>query len=65
MRMKPGCPNFDVSQISAVDRRNLAAAFYKAIKRFYADPANLARFEEWNAKRLTAERDHVKEGDFS
>lgn len=46
------CPNFDISQISKADRRNLAAAFYKAIKKFYENPENLARFEEWNAQRL-------------
>lgn len=63
--MKRECPNFDVSQIPEVDWRNLGAAFYKAIKRYYADPANLARFEEWNAKRLAAEQDHTKEGDFT
>lgn len=58
-------PHFDVSQIPEVDRRALGATFYAAIKKFYADPANLARFEEWKARRLAEEQERMTEDDFS
>lgn len=44
-------PRFDLSQIGAADRLNLAATFFEAMQRFYEDPANIARFEKWQAER--------------
>ena len=47
----PERPRFDLSQIGEADRQNLASTFLKAVKRFYEDPANLERFEKWQAQR--------------
>lgn len=47
----PDKPHFDLSQIGEADRQNLAATFLSAVQRFYEDPANIARFEEWRAQR--------------
>ena len=44
-------PRFDLSQIGEADRHNLGVTFLEAIERFYEDPANLERFEKWQAKR--------------
>lgn len=41
----------DVSQISQVEKRILASRFYEAVKRFYEDPVNLQRFEEWKKEK--------------
>ena len=37
----------DYSLVPTVDRRNLAATFLEAVKRFYADPENERKFQEW------------------
>lgn len=42
---------FDFSQIPEVEARNLARAFYEAAKRFYEDPENVRKFEEWKKAR--------------
>ena len=47
----PNKPRFDLSQIGTADRLNLAVTFYEAMQRFYEDPANIARFEKWQAER--------------
>ena len=47
----PDKPRFDLSQIDEADRLNLASTFLEAIQRFYEDPANIARFEKWQAQR--------------
>lgn len=44
-------PRFDFSQIGAADRLNLSATFLDGVKRFYEDPANIARYEKWKAER--------------
>ena len=41
------------------DRRNLAATFLEAVKRFYADPENERKFQEW--KRLQDQQNSEKE----
>ena len=38
---------FDLKAMNGADRRVLASAFCEAVRRFYEDPANVARFEEW------------------
>lgn len=38
---------FDFSQIPAVERRKLGKTFLGAVERFYSDPENIRRFEEW------------------
>ena len=43
----PKKPRFDLSQMGEADRHNLSATFYGAVMRFYDDPANRAKFEEW------------------
>lgn len=49
LRMANG--GIDVSLISEVDMRNLCRATLEAVKRFYEDPENVRRFEEWKARR--------------
>ena len=49
---------FDLSQISQADWHNLASTFYEACKRFYDDPKNRERFEEW--KRQQEKETHTK-----
>lgn len=48
----------DYSMVPVVDRRNIAATFLEAVKRFYADPENERKFLEW--KRLQ-DQHHEKE----
>lgn len=47
----PDKPRFDLSQIGEADRHNLGVTFLDAVQRFYEDPANLERFEKWQAQR--------------
>lgn len=47
----PDKPRFDLSQMGEADRLNLASTCLDAVKRFYEDPANLARFEAWQSQR--------------
>ena len=42
---------FDLSQLSQADWHNLAATFCEACLRFYDDPKNRERFEEWQKQR--------------
>ena len=42
---------FDLLQVGAADRHNLAATFCEACLRFYDDPKNRERFEEWQKQR--------------
>ena len=41
----------DLSLIPPADIRNLAQTFLDAVTRFYADPVNEARFQEWLRRR--------------
>lgn len=41
----------DLSQIPSVDVQNLSRTFLSAVKKFYADPRNVAGFEEWKRQR--------------
>lgn len=41
----------DTSQIGEGDKRNLAATFYDAMKRFYADPTRIREFERWQKEQ--------------
>lgn len=43
----PKKSRFDLSQIGEADKHNLSSTFYDAVMRFYDDPANRAKFEEW------------------
>ena len=42
---------FDLSLMSEADKHNLYSTFLDACLRFYEDPENLKRFEEWQQKR--------------
>ena len=42
---------FDLSQMGEADRHNLAATFCEAVQRFYDDPENRKRFEDWQRER--------------
>lgn len=42
-----GKSRFDLSQIGDADRHNLCATFLGAVQRFFDDPANRERFEQW------------------
>lgn len=44
-------PRFILPQIGSADKHNLCSTFYEAVKRFYDDPANLKRFEEWQRQQ--------------
>lgn len=41
----------DVSAISKEDKRAIGHTFFEAVKNFYTDPANEARFQEWQKAR--------------
>lgn len=41
----------DCAQIPRVEVNNLCRTFLAAIERFYEDPENRKRFEEWQRKR--------------
>jgi len=43
--------SLDTGKIRKSDERNLAQAFLAAAKRFYDDPENLRRFEEWKRQK--------------
>lgn len=43
--------SLDTSKISKTDERNLAQAFLSAAKRFYEDPENVRKFEEWRREK--------------
>ena len=42
---------FDLSQIGEADMHNLCVTFLEACQRFYSDPANREKFEQWAAKQ--------------
>jgi len=42
---------FDLSQIGIADKHNLCATFLEAVERFYDDPTNRKRFEEWQRQQ--------------
>ena len=42
----------DPTQIPTVDRNNLCAAILPAVNKFYDDPENRKRFEEWKRHYL-------------
>jgi len=49
----------DTSLIPALERKLIGGTFYNAMVRFYEDPKNLRRFEEWQKQR----EEHIqKEG---
>ena len=43
--------SLDTSKIRKTDERNLAQAFLSAAKRFYEDPENVRKFEEWKREK--------------
>lgn len=43
--------HIDTSQIPAVEVQILSATFLDAVQKFYDDPENIRRFEEWRAAR--------------
>lgn len=47
----PKKPRIDLSQVGEANWQNLAVTFLDAMQRFYEDPANLERFEEWQNQR--------------
>lgn len=47
----PETSRFDLSQIGEADRHNLAATFLEAAQRFFDDPANRDRFEQWQKQQ--------------
>lgn len=42
---------FDISQIPAIEIQLLSATILEAAQRFYEDPENVRRFEEWRTAR--------------
>lgn len=47
----PDTCRFDLSQMGEADKYNLSATFYEAIQRFFDDPINRKRFEDWKKQR--------------
>ncbi len=47
----PEKSRFDLSQIGEADKHNLAATFLEAVQRFFDDPANRERFEQWQEQQ--------------
>lgn len=45
----------DVSLIPLIERKNLGKTFYEALERFYSDPENVKRFEEWKKEQEARE----------
>ena len=43
--------HIDTSQIPAIEMQLLSATILEAAQRFYEDPENVRRFEEWRAAR--------------
>ena len=43
--------NLENISLSEEQTEQLARATYEACKRFYADPENVRRFEEWKAEK--------------
>lgn len=42
---------FDFSQIPEIECRRLGKTFLAAVERFYANPENIRRFEEWKKEQ--------------
>ena len=47
----PGKSRFDLSQMGEADKHNLSATFLEAVQRFFDDPVNRERFENWQKQR--------------
>ena len=45
------CVKIDVAQIPQAEVQNLSMTFLGGVKKFYGDPKNLQRFEEWKKNR--------------
>lgn len=45
---------FDLSLIGEVDEHNLAVTFLEAVLRFYDDPANREKYEQWQKRQTHA-----------
>ncbi|MBP3874079.1 MAG: hypothetical protein J6E41_00020 [Lachnospiraceae bacterium] len=43
--------SLDTNRIDKANERNLAQAFLTAAKRFYEDPENARKFEEWKRQK--------------
>lgn len=46
-----GPVHIDFSQIPAIEMQLLSATFPDAVQRFYENPDNICRFEEWQRTR--------------
>ena len=46
----------DISQIPAVESQLLGATFFAAVKRFYSNPENVKKFEEWKRQKQTTQQ---------
>lgn len=44
-----------ITDLSKTETRNLADAFLSAIRKFYEDPDNVRKFEEWKKLKESAE----------
>ena len=45
------CVKIDVAQIPQAEVQNLSMTFLGGVKKFYEDPKNLQRFEDWTRNR--------------
>ena len=49
----------DLSLIPPADIQNLAATFLDAVKSFYEDPGNEAKFQEWLRRREESQKQAI------
>ena len=49
----------DISLILPADIQNLAATFLEAVKTFYEDPGNEAKFQEWLRRKEERQKQAV------
>lgn len=51
----------DCAQIPRIEVNNLCRTLLAAIERFYDDPANQKRFEDWQRKRREEGKSHEQQ----
>lgn len=48
-----GVPHIDTAQIPPTDSHTLCSSFLSAVQKFYENPDNLMRFNDWKMSRDT------------
>lgn len=53
-------PRIDVNLIPAAETRLLCSTLLAAVKRFYQDPENLKKFEEWDRQQTRTQNETME-----